>query len=161
MLVNALVWYSFLISCFVGEISRVGIGYSLPALVLLGLDIGFYINQSRNWRDWRVGVDVIIWIALVLSFSLPSFSSNYLSLLIVIRLYDVIYLKDLLFDLFKLNPTLLKAYIVIKIIYWMLIIGHISACFFYLLDILLIQNQTFGPFQQNPATYYQGTHSII
>jgi len=51
-----------------------------------------------------------------------------------------------MFDLVKRNYWIYKFYIVLKIVYWILIFGHIMGCIFYAIDNYLITNQSFGQF---------------
>ena len=37
-----------------------------------------------------------------------------------------------------------------------LIYGHVTGCIFYALEMVLLDNQVFGDFAQNPNNYYQG-----
>ncbi len=51
---------------------------------------------------------------------------------------------------------LYKIYIIGKIVYMILIYGHVTGCIFYALEMVLLNNQVFGEFALNPNNYYQG-----
>jgi hypothetical protein len=59
--------------------------------------------------------------------------TSFLGLAISIRIYDAIYLKDMVFDIARKNYWLYKISIVVKIVYMMVLYGHITGCIFYAL----------------------------
>lgn len=63
----------------------------------------------------------------------------------------------MVFDITRKNYWLYKLSIVVKIVYMILLYGHITGCIFYALEMVLINNQSFGLFAENPLNYYQGT----
>lgn len=66
--------------------------------------------------------------------------TSFLGLAIAIRIYDAIYLKDMVFDIARKNYWLYKISIVGKIIYMMVLYGHITGCIFYALEMVLLNN---------------------
>jgi len=86
-------------------------------------------------------IDLIIWISVTISFCLPDeIIASYVGLSIVIRLYDVVYLKEMLFDMVKSNYWVYKIYIILKIVYWIIVFGHVTGCIFYALEMYLLNN---------------------
>lgn len=67
----------------------------------------------------------------------------------------------MLFDICRKNYWLYKISIVGKIVYMILLYGHVMGCIFYAIEMILLNNQYFGEFSQNPLNYYQGTTSPI
>lgn len=118
-----------------------------------------FVTKRLNKRWWIV--DLIVWVLVTLSLYLPNQSvTSFLGLAITIRISDVIYIKEMLFDLVKRRYWLYKIYIIAKIVYWMLIFGHVSGCIFYALEMYLLNNQMFGAYELNPLNYYQGRKSF-
>lgn len=69
---------------------------------------------------------------MLLSVTLPNEEfTSFLGLAITIRIYDAVYLKEILFDIARKNYWLYKISIVAKIVYMMLIYGHVMGCIFY------------------------------
>lgn len=86
-------------------------------------------------------VDLIIWIMVTVSFAVPdSLTASYFGLSITIRIYDVVYLKEMLFDIVKSNYWIYKIYIIVKIVYWIIVFSHVSGCIFYAIEMILMNN---------------------
>lgn len=79
-----------------------------------------------------------------------------MGLSVTLNLLDIIYLKELMFDLVRRTYWLYKFYIIFKIVYWIILYGHVIGCIFYAIDIYLIDRQYFGPLAENPSSYYHG-----
>jgi hypothetical protein len=77
-------------------------------------------------------IDLIIWILVLLSLTLPNENvSCFLGLAITIRIYDAVYLKEMLFDISRKNYWLYKISIVAKLVYMIIIYCHVTGCIFY------------------------------
>jgi len=50
---------------------------------------------------------------------------------------------------------------VLKISYWVILVGHILGCIFYAVDNYLIKEQYFGSLAENPNGYYQGSLHVF
>lgn len=132
--------------------------YTAVLLILLLADSLYtpYITKSLCKPRWLV--DLCIWLLVLLSFTLPNEEiTSFLGLAITIRIYDAVYLKEMLFDLCRKNYWLYKISIVGKIVYMILLYGHVTGCIFYAIEMILLNNQYFGEFALNPNNYYQGT----
>lgn len=86
-------------------------------------------------------IDVIVLFCLVLSFSLFRIFPKlvFLQILALLKLQDTVYFNILVYELVKKHGGLLKAYVVIKISYWLIISGHLLGCIFYAVDNYLIR----------------------
>jgi hypothetical protein len=87
---------------------------------------------TKNICNARWLLDLLIWILVLLSVTLPNEGvTSFLGLAITIRIYDAVYLKEMLFDIARKNYWLYKISIVAKIVYMILIYGHVTGCIFY------------------------------
>jgi len=68
----------------------------------------------------------------------------YLGLPCVVYLYDIVYLKEVLFDAVRRNYWVYKIYILLKISYWIILYAHVIGCIFYAIEDYLISVQYFG-----------------
>lgn len=86
-------------------------------------------------------IDVVVIFCLVLSFSLFGLFKNmvFLQVVALFKLYDTIYFNIMVYNLVKRHGAILKIYVVMKIAYWVILVGHILGCIFYALDNYLIK----------------------
>lgn len=69
-----------------------------------------------------------------------------MGLAVAVNLLDILYLKELMFDMVRRIYWVYKIYIIVKIVYWIILYGHVIGCIFYAIDIYLIDQEYFGPF---------------
>jgi len=86
-------------------------------------------------------IDVIVLFSLIISFSLFGLFKNlvFLQILALLKLQDTAYFNILVYNLVKKNNSLRKAYVVLKISYWIMVMGHLLGCIFYAVDNYLIK----------------------
>jgi len=86
-------------------------------------------------------IDVVAIFCLFLSFSLIGLFKNlvFLQIVALFKLHDTVYFNVLVYNLVKKHNVLLKIYVVVKISYWVILVGHILGCIFYALDNYLIK----------------------
>lgn len=157
--VNYIVFISFMNVCFDNLATRQPIALLAIAFSLMAIDLVIQVVMTR--RPFTIGnvIDVVVIFCLVLSFSLFKLFNNmvFLQILALFKLQDVIYFNIMLYNLVKKHGALLKIYVVIKISYWVILVGHILGCIFYALDNYLIKIEYFGPLALNPTNYYMGS----
>ena len=49
----------------------------------------------------------------------------------MVSLWDGMYVKEVMFDLVRRKYWLYKVYIIFKILYWIIMYGHLIGCIFY------------------------------
>ncbi len=110
-------------------------------------------------------LDFIILITLTVSFTISSINNNswaiYLQVLVLIKIKDVFYFKRIVYELMKHDRITFRLFTILKIIYFIVLIGHITGCIFYLIDNTLIEKQYFGSLAENPDLYYQGNLHVF
>lgn len=157
-LINSLfLWYIVLKCCFQELVFRPPIPLSVIFLIYTLLDRLYPVIKTKQFISFRFFLDIIVWVLLTLSFYLPNENLVcFLGLPVVIYLFDAMYLKDLLFDMVRRHYWVYKIYIILKIMYCIIMYAHIIGCIFYVIDINLLNNQSFGPYALNPLNYYHG-----
>lgn len=126
-------------------------------LIFLLADVAYTPYATKNICNVTWLVDLLAWILVLLSFYLPDqATTSYLGLAISFRIYDAIYFKEMLFDMVKRSYWAYKICIVVKIVYMMIIYGHVIGCIFYAVEMYLLDRQVFGPIELYPDNYYQG-----
>lgn len=137
-LLNYLFYYCSLLVSFSTLVSP------LPTLITCGFACWLITDTLFHWvatgRLWNL--HCVIDMLLLLLWIVGMFVSEvrWLSLAILLRLKDILYVKELLFEMFKNNDLQFKAYVVAKILYWVLLVGHITGCLFYWIDQYTINN---------------------
>ena len=108
-------------------------------------------------------VDFLVLFCLVLSFSLYSLFKNmvFLQVVALFKLHDVLYFNVMVYNLVRKHTTLLKIYVLAKISYLIILVGHVLGCIFYAIDNYLIKIQYFGSLAENPNLYYQGSLHVF
>jgi hypothetical protein len=129
------------------------------AFLLLTADLIIQILTTRKPLTIGNIIDVCVIFSLVLSFALFHLYKGmvFLQIVALFKLQDTVYFNILVYNLVKKNNVLLKTYVVTKISYWVILVGHILGCIFYALDNYLIKIEYFGPLSLNPNLYYQGS----
>ncbi len=157
-IVNNLFFFYTVLKCsFQHYVKTPPLALVIILLLILLADMAYTPYITKKLFNIRWIVDLIIWMLLMLSFALPDENTAcFLGIPMLIRIYDAIYLKEMLFDLVRRRYWLYKVSIVAKLVYMMLIYGHVMGCIFYALEMILINNETFGPYAENPNNYYQG-----
>lgn len=113
---------------------------SLVLLILLLADTLYPVLLVQSLKNVRLIIDCIIWIFVLMFVLFPQhLVTSCLSLTIFIRLYDMLYLKEMAFDLVKRNYWFYKIYIVAKIIYLILLYGQVAGCIFYAIEAILLE----------------------
>jgi len=117
----------------------------IPALVitfiLLSMDVVIEVLITRKPFTLANLIDVVVIFCLILSFSLIGLFKNlvFLQIVALFKLHDTVYFNVLVYNLVKKHNVLLKIYVVVKISYWVILVGHILGCIFYALDNYLIK----------------------
>lgn len=157
--INYIVFISFMNVCFDNLAISQPTALLVIAFLLLGADLVVQVLITR--RPLTIGnvVDVVVIFCLVLSFSLYKLFRNmvFLQVLALFKLQDTVYFNILVYNMVKKHGALLKIYVVTKISYWVILVGHIMGCIFYALDNYLIKTEYFGSLALNPNLYYQGS----
>jgi hypothetical protein len=131
---NLIFFYVVLKCCFQQYVARPPAAVTAVVLILLLADTLYTPYRTRNICHPRWIIDLLIWVLVLLCVTLPNEEvTSFLGLAIMIRIYDAVYLKDMLFDIARKNYWLYKISIVVKIIYMMLLYGHVTGCIFYAL----------------------------
>lgn len=157
--INYIVFISFMNVCF----ENLAINQPVPLLViafcLMAIDLLIQVFMTRKPLTIGNVIDVVVIFCLVLSFSLFGIFKNlvFLQVVALFKLQDMGYFNIMVYNLVKKHGALLKIYVVLKISYWVIIVGHILGCIFYALDNYLIQTEYFGPLALNPNLYYMGS----
>jgi len=111
------------------------------AFLLFGVDLILQVIMTR--KPFTIGniIDVIVLFSLIISFSLFGLFKNlvFLQILALLKLQDTAYFNILVYNLVKKNNSLRKAYVVLKISYWIMVMGHLLGCIFYAVDNYLIK----------------------
>lgn len=129
---SAILWYLVVKCCFQQLIPRPPIPLSVIFLVLVLADRLHPFIHNKKVLTFRFFLDMVVWILIVLSVFAPDENVVcFLGLVVVVYLYDIVYLKDLLFDLLRRHYVLYRIYIIVKITYWILMYAHIIGCIFY------------------------------
>ena len=157
--INYIVFISFMNVCFDNLAIHQPVALLVIAFLLLAIDVVIKVFMTR--RPFTIGnvIDVVVIFCLVLSFSLYKLFHNmvFLQVLALFKLKDTVYFNILVYNMMKKQGALLKIYVVTKISYWVILVGHILGCIFYALDNYLIKTEYFGPLAVNPNLYYQGS----
>ncbi len=132
------------------------------ALFLLAADLVIQVFMTRKPFKLLNLIDAVTIFCLVLSFSLVGLFKNivFMQVVALFKLPDTFYFNMLMYNLVRKRNVLLKIYVVTKISYWVVLVGHILGCIFYALDNYLIRVEYFGPLSQNPNLYYQGSEHV-
>lgn len=145
--------------CFENLGSNQPVPLLVIALLLLGLDVVAKVLMTRKPFTLGNVVDTVTIFCLVLSFSLYSLHKKlvFLQIIALFKLHDTVYFNIMVYNLVKKYSSVFKTYVIMKIIYWVLLVGHLLGCIFYAVDNYLIEEEYFGPVSQNPNLYYQGS----
>lgn len=140
-LVNSLVfWYIVLKCCFQHLCPKPPIAVTAICLIVILAD-RLYTPFVRLRLTFLFLLDFVVWVLILLSLVLPDENNVcFLGLAVGVNLFDVIYLKELLFDLVRRNYWVYKIYIILKIVYWIIIYGHLIGCIFYAIEMHLLNN---------------------
>ena len=115
----------------------------LFTVLLADLVADIYISQSVLFL--RIGVNLCIIVLLFLSWVLNNQIIFYFSASVFIRFPEVVYFSDIIRDQLRgKKPALYKLYVLLKIIYMMAVVGHVTGCIFYAIDESLIKAQYYG-----------------
>ena len=133
------------------------------ALFLLAADVVAQVFMTRKLFTIGNMIDVVVIFCLVLSFSLFGLFKNlvFVQVMALFKLHDTIYFNILVYNLVKKHGVLLKMYVIIKISYWVILVGHILGCIFYAIDDYFIKSEYFGTLAENPNLYYQGSEHVF
>jgi hypothetical protein len=160
LIYSATLWYAIIKACFQELVVRPPYSLSAIFLALMFADRLYPALLTKRFLTFSFILDMLAWTGILISVLAPSPLDNdlcYLGLLSLVFIYDIVYLKEVLFDLVRRNYWVYKCYILIKLIYWIIMYSHFIGCIFYAIDIYLIKNEAFGPFALNNPYYYQGT----
>ena len=111
------------------------------ALSLLAIDLVIKIVMTKKAFTIGNAIDVIVIFSLVLSFSLYTLFKKlvFLQIVALLKLQDTPYFNIMVYNLVKKYSFLFKSYVVLKISYWVILVGHLLGCAFYAVDNYLIQ----------------------
>ena len=149
LMYSATFYYFIIKVCFQSLIGRPPIPVSVIFLLLMLADRLYAPVMSRNFFSISFGIDMVVWFMIFFAVFLPSPMQNkvsWLGLASIVYLFDVRYLKEVLFDLTRRNYWIYKLYILVKITYWIIMYAHFIGCIFYGIDEYLISTEHFGPF---------------
>jgi hypothetical protein len=91
-------------------------------------------------------IDVVVLFCLILSFSLFGLFKKlvFVQIIALLKLQDTVYYNVLVYNLVKKSNILRKSYVIVKISYWIVLMGHLLGCTFYAVDNYLIKTEYFG-----------------
>lgn len=132
--------------CFETLAIRQPTGLLVVAFLLFGVDLVLQIMITKKPLTIGNAIDVVVIFSLILSFSLFGLFKHlvFLQVLALLKLQDTVYFNILVYNLVKKNSSLRKAYVVLKISYWIMVMGHLLGCIFYAVDNYLIKIEYFG-----------------
>lgn len=132
--------------CFETLAIRQPTGLLVVAFLLFGVDLVLQIMITKKPLTIGNAIDVVVIFSLILSFSLFGLFKHlvFLQVLALFKLQDTVYFNILVYNLVKKNSSLRKAYVVLKISYWIMVMGHLLGCIFYAVDNYLIKIEYFG-----------------
>lgn len=139
--INYIVFVSFMNVCF--ETLAIGQPTALLviAFLLYAADLVILVFMTR--KPFTIGnvIDVVVLFCLVLSFSLFGLFKKmvFLQIVALLKLQDTVYFNVLVYNVVKKHNFLRKSYVIIKISYWIFLMGHIFGCVFYAVDNYLIK----------------------
>lgn len=133
-LINSLAfWYIVLKCCFQELCPRPPLPVTIVCLLLILAD-RLYTPLNAKTLTPIFFLDMVVWMLLMLSMVLPDENTVcFLGLAVTISLTDAMYIKELMFDLVRRKYWVYKIYIIVKIIYWIIMYGHLIGCIFYAL----------------------------
>lgn len=127
--------------CFENLATNQSVGLLTTVFVLIGIDVIINIFMTRKPFRIAILVDFLVLFCLVLSFSLYSLFKNmvFLQVVALFKLHDVLYFNVMVYNLVRKHTTLLKIYVLAKISYLIILVGHVLGCIFYAIDNYLIK----------------------
>jgi hypothetical protein len=127
--------------CFENLATNQSVGLLTTVFVLIGIDVIINIFMTRKPFRIAILVDFLVLFCLVLSFSLYSLFKNmvFLQVVALFKLHDVLYFNVMVYNLVRKHTTLLKIYVLVKISYLIILVGHVLGCIFYAIDNYLIK----------------------
>jgi hypothetical protein len=141
--ITYLVFIAFMNVCFENLGTKQPIPVLFICLSITAIDLGVKVFMTR--RPFTAGniIDVTVLFSLIISFSL--YYSNayknlvFIQILTLLKMKDTIYFNIMLYELVKKNNFVFKCYVIIKIVYWIIVVGHLLGCTFYAVDNYLIK----------------------
>lgn len=129
---------SFMNICFDTIVSHPPPVLLLVLFIIMGLDIfaGFYLLQGQKFL---LILNTVIMIFLILSWSIDNQYTLYMSGLVLLRFPEIVKFNDILQDKLRSRKYLFKSYVLVKIIYMFVVVGHILGCIFYSIDHVMIK----------------------
>lgn len=115
----------------------------------MSIDLLIYVISTKKLLTVDNILDAIVIFCLILSFSLYGLYKNfvYIQIVALIKLKDIFLINQMLYNMSNQYNFIYKSYVIIKIVYWIILVGHILGCLFYALDIYLIKIEYFGSIQ--------------
>lgn len=122
--------------CFETLATRQPVPLLVIAFLLFGVDLVLQILITK--KPFTIGnvIDVIVLFCLIFSFSLFGMFKHlvFLQITALLKLQDTAYYNILVYNLVKKINNLRKTYVIIKISYWIIVVGHLLGCVFYAVD---------------------------
>ena len=117
------------------------------AFVIYAVDLVILVFMSKRLLSIGNLIDVIVIFCLILSFSLFGLFKKlvFLQIVALFKLQDTVYFNILVYNLVKKHNFMRKSYVIMKISYWIILMGHLLGCTFYAVDNYLIKIEYFGP----------------
>lgn len=125
----------------------------------MGLDILAFLYYYRKLTI-QFFVDLSIFVMLVLSWSIKSEGVIYMSVVVFVKLPEILRFNNIIQNQVRSFRTIFTVYTVLKIIYVYALFGHFLACILYLIDVSLINSNYYGYIYENPSMYFQGASPV-
>lgn len=110
-------------------------------ICILVIDLILSLIISKVLITFDNILDLVVIVGLVISFSLYKTYKSvvYLQVIGLLKIKDLFLINTMVYELVKKYNVIFKTYVVLKIFYWVLLVGHILGCIFYAVDLYLIK----------------------
>lgn len=90
-------------------------------------------------------LDLTVYVLFLVSYVVEFGVARVLRLVIVLRFGEIIAFNEAIYQRIHTYPNARKLYTIVKICYVMFLFSHYFGCWFYLMDQVAIDHQTYGP----------------
>lgn len=139
-LLNSLLFSYIILKCtFQIYCPRPPLPLTITILLLILIDRLYPLTRKLQ-ITLTFALDIVIWILVLLSMVLDDENVVcFMGLAVIVSLWDGMYVKEVMFDLVRRKYWLYKTYIIFKILYWIVMYGHLIGCIFYAIEAHLLQ----------------------
>ncbi len=139
--INYIVFISFMNVCFETLAIRQPVALLTIAFFLFAADLVIQVFMTRKPLTIGNVLDVVVLFCLILSFSLFGLFKKlvFIQIVALFKLQDTVYFNILVYNLVRKHNFLRKTYVIMKISYWVILMGHLVGCTFYAVDNYLIK----------------------